>query len=223
MVAAACSAVNFSLLLYYITDRQQFAGDESDRRQALLQKIAEASRAGVDFIQLREKDLSTRDLESMAHAAVAVIHENCQKTRLLINSRSDVAMACGADGVHLRADDLSPGDVRKIWPQPEPIVAVSCHSAEDVTRAASEGADFVVFAPIFEKRADLKVQPKGFEALRAACGQGIQVLALGGVTLKNAHQCMEAGAAGVAGIRLFQENDVAEVVRALRGCSEPLC
>lgn len=214
---AGCSAINFSVILYYITDRQQFAGDKNDRRQALLHKIAEASRCGVDFIQLREKDLCTRDLESLARAAAAAIRKNSQQTCLLINSRSDVAMACGADGVHLRGDDLSPSEVRKIRPGPGPLIGVSCHSAVDVGRAASEGADFVVFAPVFEKKGDANAQLKGLGALRAGCKQGIRVLALGGVTLTNANQCMEAGAAGVAGIRLFQENDVSEVVRALRG------
>jgi len=205
------------LLLYYITDRRQFAGDENHQRQALLQQIAEASRGGVDFIQLREKDLCARELESLAREAAALIRRNSQTTRLLINSRSDIAIACGADGVHLRADDLSPREVRKIWPQPGPIIAVSCHSVADVERAASEGAKFVVFAPVFEKRGEAEVKPMGIEGLRAACRQAIPVLALGGVTLENAPECMKAGAAGVAGIRLFQENDIAEVTRALRG------
>lgn len=202
--------------LYYITDRRQFAGNENDRGRALLHKIAEASRCGVDFIQLREKDLCARDLESLAHIAVDVIRKNSQKTQLLINSRSDVAIACGADGVHLRGHDLSPREVRQIWPQPEPIIAVSCHSAADIERAASDGADFVVFAPVFEKAADPHVPPQGLAALREACQQNIKVFALGGLTLQNARQCIKAGAAGVAGIRLFQENDIAEVVKALR-------
>ena len=205
------------MLLYYITDRRQFAGDENHQRQALLQQIAEASRGGVDFIQLREKDLCARELESLAREAASLIRKHSQTTRLLINSRSDIAIACGADGVHLRADDLSPREVRKIWPQPRPIIAVSCHSVTDVERAASEGAKFVVFAPVFEKRGEAEVKPMGIEGLRAACRQAIPVLALGGVTLENAPECMKAGAAGVAGIRLFQENDIAEVTRALRG------
>ena len=204
------------MLLYYITDRRQFAGNENDRRRALLHKIAEASRCGVDFIQLREKDLCARDLESLARAAVAAVRENSPHTRLLINSRSDVAIACGADGVHLRAADLSPREVRQIWPQPGPIIAVSCHSAADVERAASEDANFAVFAPMFEKTVGPHVRPKGLEALRFACRSAIRVLALGGVNLENAHPCIKAGAAGVAGIRLFQENDIAEVVQALR-------
>lgn len=210
------------MLLYYITDRTQFCGDESERRRALLQKIAEASGCDVDFIQLREKDLHTRDLESLAHAALRAVRANSPKTRLLINSRSDVAIACGADGVHLRSDDVSPRQVIEMWqygPAREkcsPAIGVSCHSVADVARAASEGADFAVFAPVFEKRNAPQACRAGLETLGEACRQSIPVLALGGVTSENAHACMESGAAGIAGIRLFQENDIAEVVRALR-------
>src|SRR3979411_2404666 len=94
-------------LLYYITDRSQFRGDESFRHRALLAKVAEAARAGVDYIQLREKDLSTRELETLTGEVVELVRDNSPSTRLLINSRTDVALAAGADGVHLRADDLS--------------------------------------------------------------------------------------------------------------------
>ncbi len=217
----AARAVNFSLLLYYITDRTQFAGNESARRRALLQKITEAARCGADFVQLREKDLSARGLENLACTAVEAVRANSPKTRLLINSRSDVAIACGADGVHLRAEDISPREVRDLWERAHksspPVIGVSCHSVADVARAAAEGASFAVFAPVFGKRDAPDVKPSGIEDLRVACRQGIPVLALGGVTLNNAAACMEAGAAGVAGIRLFQENDMAEAVRKLRG------
>ena len=107
-------------LLYYITDRTQFPGDEHARRRALLAKIAEAAHAGVDYIQLREKDLSTRELEHLARESRGMIQqvgaENRElRTRLLINSRSDVALATDADGVHLRSEDVSPLTVRSIW------------------------------------------------------------------------------------------------------------
>ena len=218
-------------LLYYITDRAQFPGDEPARRRALLTKIAEAARAGVDHIQLREKDLSTRELESLAREAVRVVREartaNGEErtaTRLLINSRTDVALAAGADGVHLRGDDIAPGEVRRIletsghWPLATAhfCIAVSCHTAADISRAASEGADFAVFAPVFEKRDHPETPPADLSALREACRAKIPVLALGGLTLKNAASCLEAGAAGIAAIRLFQENRIEEVVRALR-------
>lgn len=214
------------MLLYYITDRGQFPGDENARQRALLQKIAEAIRCRVDLVQLREKDLPTRELEALAHAALRIVRppgtENRDlTTRLLINSRTDVAIACGADGVHLRSEDISPSEVQKTWAQARhssrALISVSCHSALEVARAASEGADFAVFGPVFEKKDAPKASPAGLGGLREACQQKIPVLALGGITLANARACMDAGAAGVAAIRLFQENDVAEVVRQLRG------
>ena len=213
--------------LFYITDRAQFPGDENARQRALLAKIAEATRCGIDFIQLREKDLPTRELETLAHTAVHIVRENSlsgtegPETRVLINSRTDVAAACGADGVHLRSNDISPSEVRKIWTQSahssHPLISVSCHSAADVERAASERADFAVFAPVFEKNDVPGATPSGLDGLREACRQKIPVLALGGITLKNARACLDVGAAGIAAIRLFQLNDVAEVVRRLRG------
>ncbi len=224
------------MLLYYITDRAQFPGSEAQRRARLLEKIAEAGRAGVDFIQLREKDLCARDLESLAHEAVSALDQaekrETRNARLLLNHRTDVALAVGADGVHLRSDDISAADARVILsrdPKRETrnVIAVSCHTARDIALAESQGADFAVFAPVFEKSG----RPgSGLEALRRACGRAaapnprveagivhsMPVLALGGVTLDNARACLEAGAAGIAGIRLFQENDVARVVAALR-------
>jgi len=221
-----------SCLLYYITDRSQFAGDEAARRRALLEKIAEATRAGVEYIQLREKDLSARDLQRLARECAGIIgaFRNEKRelgTRLLINSRTDVALAAGADGVHLRSDDVRPSDVRAIWSaveprgsqanlQRRPRIAVSCHTFADVVRAQSDGADFAVFAPVFEKR-DRPVMPgAGLSALREACAVRLPVLALGGVTVENATSCLDAGAAGIAGIRLFQENRIEDVVRALQ-------
>ncbi|MGA9900242.1 MAG: thiamine phosphate synthase [Terriglobales bacterium] len=205
-----------TLLLYYVTDRTQFAGDEPSRRRALLGRIAEAALCGVDFIQLRERDLSAGELEALARDAVRTVRENSSRTRLLINSRTDVAIACGADGVHLRSDDVLPGEVRAAWIHSlvaMPMISVSCHSPAEVARAAAEAADLAVFAPVFEKRG---LATAGLAALHEACEHPIKVLALGGITLENAHGCVEAGAAGVAGIRLFQENEVAGVVRALR-------
>jgi len=103
------------LLLYYITDRKQFSGDEAEQREQLLAKIVEAAHAGVDYIQLREKDLPSRELEQLAGMALDVVRKYGSKSRLLINSRVDVALAVGADGVHLRSKDISPADVQRIW------------------------------------------------------------------------------------------------------------
>jgi thiamine-phosphate pyrophosphorylase len=218
-------------LLYYITDRTQFPGDEPDRRRALLEKIAAAARSNVQYIQLRERDLSTRELEQLARDAVRIIQDlrtesRELRTRLLINSRTDVALVAGADGVHLRSDDIPAFDARNIWAQAlarssqpvarSPLIAVSCHTHADVLRARSQGADFAVLAPVFEKKNCPGDQPAGLAALREACQTKIPVLALGGVTLDNAESCMKAGAAGIAAIRLFQENRIEDVVRVLR-------
>lgn len=237
------------MLLYYITERAAFAGDEPARRRQLVKNIAEAARCGVNYIQLREKDLSTRELEQLTREAIEALRKvrklaassQQRTTALLINSRVDVALAAGADGVHLRSEDVSAGEVRTIWlrgasncgagthsagsgqalarensPR-SPQIAVSCHSPAEVTQAAADSADFAVFAPVFDKKDAPGARPAGLGALREACRAAIPVLALGGITLENAQSCCDAGAAGIAAIRLFQENDIATVVEKLRG------
>ena len=210
------------MLLCYITDRSQFSGDEPARRRCLLEKITEAARYGVDFIQLREKDLSTRELELLARQAICAVREISQSaTQLLINSRTDVALAIGAEGVHLRSDDISPADVRKTLnhhgrgPCDRFAIGVSCHSIHEV-RQAVDHADFVVFGPISKKKGTSERGAVGIEALHQACREKIPVLALGGITVENAVACVQAGAAGIAGIRVFQENEIGRVVDALR-------
>jgi thiamine-phosphate pyrophosphorylase len=188
-----------------------------------LAKVAEAARSGVDYVQLREKDLASRDLEDFARLIVQRVRDASGDTRVLINSRSDLALAAGAHGVHLRSGDISSADARKIWrtagqarkgASSEPVIAVSCHDENDVKAAKSAGANFVVFGPVFQKPGSPEV---GLSALRAACAHGVPVLALGGVNAENALSCVEAGAAGIAGIRLFQKGSIAETVRRLRG------
>ena len=197
--------------LCYITDRQRLPSAPLELR------VQEAIRAGVDLVQIREKDLPARELELLARDAARTVREtrNAEReTRLLINSRSDVALATGADGVHLPSDDIPASDARAVWLSRNVIIAVSCHTAEEVRLAEAEGADFAVFGPVFEKvGTSLSV---GLDALHGACLGPMPVLAIGGVTLDNARACVAAGAAGVAAIRLFQENDIASVVKKLR-------
>jgi thiamine-phosphate pyrophosphorylase len=214
--------------LYYITDRSQFPGNEAARRQRLLRRISEAARAGIDYIQLREKDLPARELEELARQAIRIVEDERlrivnrdMRTALLINSRTDVALAVGAHGVHLCSDDISPADVRRMRSarRDAPVrltISQSCHHPNDVQQAAKEGANLALLAPVFEKKDDPSAKPAGLEALRRACQYNVPVLALGGITLINAAACLEAGAAGIAAIRLFQENDIAEVARRLR-------
>jgi thiamine-phosphate pyrophosphorylase len=214
-------------ILYYITDRKAFPGNDATRRRRVLDKIAEAVSAGINYIQLRDKDLSARDLESLAREAIQIIRNNKKsKTTLLINSRTDVALATEAHGVHLPANDLSPNEVRQIWKcgagalareisPPNPLISISCHSPEEVAEAASNQASMAIFAPVFEKKDAPGSTAAGLEALRAACLARIPVLALGGITLQNAASCLQAGAAGIAAIRLFQENKISDTVRRL--------
>jgi thiamine-phosphate pyrophosphorylase len=197
----------------------QFPGREHDRRERLLERISEAARIGIDFVQLREKDLPAREMESLAREALKRVRR-AGKTRFLINSRTDIALAAGADGVHLRSKDVAPEDVRKIWRESngagEPVIAVSCHTAAEVTAAEAAGADFVVFSPVFEKNSSPPAQITGLKLLRSVCRGKIPVLALGGVTPQNADLCVDAGANGIAGIRLFQEGNLAASVARFR-------
>lgn len=217
------------MLLYYITDRKGFEGTDAQQSKALLRHMADAARAGVDYIQLREKDLSPRELERLARDAVRTVRENSATTKLLINGRTDVALAVAADGVHLPARELSVTEVRAVWlrfRKSKGLIGVSAHTVHDVLCAAATGADFAVLAPIFEK-IETRAAGIGPEALRAACAEveladpssvesRTAVLALGGVTLSNVGACLEAGAAGIAGVRIFQQGDLFETVRRLR-------
>lgn len=209
---------NIALLLYYITDRQQFRGSEAERRKALLECMRLAAAAGVNYIQLREKDLSARELFKLAEDARAAVRIG-GPTKLLINSRIDVAIACAADGVHLRSEDISASDARVVFHRAgdlAPVLAVSCHSLAEVQLAESHGADLVVYGPVFEKGGDAA---SGQDCLAEVCRVArIPVLAIGGVTAENAVECIRAGARGIAGIRLFQQapEEISKTVGLLR-------
>ena len=229
------------MLIYYITDRRQFAGSEAERRTQLLRTIRRAAAAGVDYIQLREKDLSMRELELLAREALQSVRSE-GPSRLLINHRTDLALAVGADGVHLTGSDIAASDARALAagrdtrPNPERqfLVAASCRSAEQVRLAEAHGADFAVLAPIFEKveAGNLRREGIGLDELRRATQKdhspdlrveagdsrsSFPVIALGGVDVQRAPLCVTAGAAGIAGIRIFQQcPDLPALVRSLR-------
>jgi thiamine-phosphate pyrophosphorylase len=202
--------------LYYITDSSQL--ETPERVDALLERIGAAFRAGVDWVQVREKRMPARALCALVERAARLPGKGAGK--LLVNERLDVALACGADGVHLPADALPSGVVRRATPR-DFLVGASCHTVEEVEAAAREGASFAVLGPIFATPG--KGPPLGVELLRQACGRvaplRFPVLALGGVTLENAAACLDAGAAGLAAIRLFQTADVATTVARLRALS----
>ena len=168
---------------------------------------------GVDLVQLRAKTLQTGALAGLGHSILSDIAKTGTGVRLLINGRADVAIAIGAAGVHLtaREDELTPTQVRVLYRHAgltSPIVSVSCHTLEEVTRARDNDADLILFGPVFEKRiGQVVTDGVGLSLLAKACEQAkpVRVLALGGVTPDNAPSCIAAGAAGFAAIRAFVE------------------
>jgi thiamine-phosphate pyrophosphorylase len=208
------------MLRYAITNRGLFAGSTSYRQNELIVQCGRWAAAGVDVIQVREKDLAAGELAGLVEQVMEAVgaaqarRESGTKTKVLVNSRADVAAAAGADGVHLTSGpgELTAEQVRAVFRgagRGEAMVSVSCHRVEEVGRVArlGTGVDVILFGPVFEKRVDGEVvlPGVGLEALRAACDSalGTPVCALGGVTAANADECVAAGAAGVAGIRLF--------------------
>jgi thiamine-phosphate pyrophosphorylase len=157
------------------------------------------ARRDVDFIQVREP-LGARDLVALVRALIGN-----DGPRVLVNDRADVAIACGAAGVHLRDHSVSPELIRRIAPA-RFVISVACHDADAVQRASDEGADYAVLAPIFAPLSKpLGWPPLGLEALRSiARAVTIPIIALGGITAENAPLCIDAGAAGIAGITLFR-------------------
>ncbi len=178
------------MLRYYITDRLSNGWSTT----TLLDCIERNVDRGVDYIQIREKDLTAKDLFDLTKRAVEIATGS--RTRILVNDRVDIALCAGAAGVHLRRNSITPEILRQTFGK-DLLIGASCHFIEDVT--ANQAADFLVFGPVFESPG--KGPPQGLERLaRAAAASRIPVFALGGVNARNAQACLEAGAAGIAAI-----------------------
>ena len=184
----------------------------------ILPLIEAAVAAKVPLFQIREKDLAARALYDLTARAVQITRGS--GTRLLVNDRSDIARAAGADGVHLTTQSLPADVVRKIY-GPEFLIGVSTHSLDEALAAKARGADFVVFGPVFATESKREFgEPQGLERLQGITNelQGFPLVAIGGMTLENVRACFEAGASGVAAIRLLNDAEemslIVEVIRS---------
>jgi thiamine-phosphate pyrophosphorylase len=215
-----------SLVLCYVTDRRSISQTEP---HALIEKIDAIASAGVDWVQIREKDLSARELAALTRGALfraAHSQGRSQSTRILVNDRVDVALAERAGGVHLGENGLPVSEVVHLVETDAAhhdfLVGVSCHSLDGAKSAAAGGASYFFFGPVFNTTSKAAFgPPQGLDRLAEVCREVvIPVLAIGGISLENAGACFAAGAAGVAAIRLFQDSsDPAATVRALRQLS----
>jgi thiamine-phosphate pyrophosphorylase len=166
--------------------------------------------AGVPAVQLREKNLPDRAVYEL----LRVLRRALPASRLFANGRADLAIAAGADGVHLPADGIPTAALRRRFGDAL-VIGRSTHTVDEVAREAQSGADYVTFGPVFASPG--KGEPVGLDALAAATAHGIPVLALGGVGMAELPRVAAAGATGAAGIRLFQDlARLAEVVAAAR-------
>ena len=195
-------------LLYLVTDRRLATPGR------LVDLVAAALRGGVGAVQLREKDLDGGPLRQLAAEILAVCR--FAGALFLVNGRIDVAVAVGADGVHLPSDSFRVGEARSLL-GPGKIIGISTHSAGEVARAARDGADYAIFGPVFATPSKSGFgEPQGLERLRLATSAAhIPVLAIGGITAERAPLVLAAGAAGVAVISaLLAAEDVESAARA---------
>jgi thiamine-phosphate pyrophosphorylase len=217
-------------ILCYVTDRKGLAAADNDQNEALLNRISMAAAAGIDWIQIREKNLSSKELSSLTREAVGqtkqINERNGMRSRIIVNDRLDVSLSEHTGGVHLGEQSLPVHDVCN-WLAAKPdlperdkfLVGASCHSVQAAVSAARDGADYIFFGPIFATPSKAAFgDPQGIHRLAEVCSAvAISVLAIGGITRDNASDCFAAGAAGIAAIRLFQDTkNLARLVTDLR-------
>jgi thiamine-phosphate pyrophosphorylase len=196
---------------FAITDRRlglaSHEQHETARSKRLIERSAALAARGVEYILIREKDLSARSLAALGRGVIEAVRTPGFSTKILIAVRADVAMAIGADGVHLSSapGELTPQQVRTLMP--EAFISISCHTLSEVIRARDYGASAILFGPIFGKSVNgIEVVPGiGLSSLAEACkaAGSTPVFALGGINPANAKACIDSGAKGIAAIRMF--------------------
>lgn len=207
ILSALQDAAASARLVCVITPGEAGEQTYSADKDRLAVQAAASVAAGADLIQLREKHLPARLVLELAESFVRLADGT--PTRIVVNDRADVAVAAGAAGVHLTSTSLLPRVVREAFGD-RLIIGVSAHSVGEVLSAREGGADYVTFSPVFETESKRAFgPPQGIGRLREAveAASGMPVFALGGISVSNASECFSAGAAGVAGIRLFREPD----------------
>jgi thiamine-phosphate pyrophosphorylase len=197
----------------------------SEEFRNILVQVSTAVAAGIQLIQIREKNLAARVLFELTASVVAIARGSA--TRVLVNDRADVAAAAGAHGVHLTTRSLSPGSIRSCFSRSF-VIGASSHSLEEAREARQEGANFAVFGPIFPTSSKEKYGPPvGVDRLAEAVRElaPFPLIALGGVSNSNARECLQAGARGIAGITLFGDcqgpPNLAATVAAINVLSSP--
>jgi thiamine-phosphate pyrophosphorylase len=207
-------------IVCYVTDGKSLS--TGDRTASVLAQIRRAITAGVDWVQIRERDLLTRELLALVRQALREAEESRADVRIILNDRVDVALAARAAGVHLGSESLPVAEVvgwcRAGQVPPHWLIGVSCHSLEEAREAESAGASYIFFGPVFDTPSKRSFgPPQGTRKLAEVCrAVEIGVIAIGGVSGANGAECLRAGAAGVAAIRLFQEPGVpGELMRTL--------
>ena len=185
-------------LFYYITDRRRLLG------KPLIPCIRRALHRGVDLIQIREKDLNDRALFELTRRVLAEARGT--ECRILVNGRPDIALAAGAHGVHLPSAGLQVVDIRK-WLPRKLLIGVSVHTIAEVLRACAQGADYLLLGHIFPTESKAGYGPPlGLKHLKRACSSvPVPILGLGGIKPELVDSVLQAGAAGVAGIGMFQD------------------
>ena len=223
-------------ILCYVTDRRSLSPTAAGSDSALVEKIEAVAAAGLDWVQIREKDLPGRELAALTRESVA----RRSTARIVVNDRLDVAVSESAGGVHLGEASLPVVDVAKWVNRSESgvvvsdhgaasqfpvaasgdfLIGASCHSLDGAKAAVRGGADYIFFGPVFATPSKAKFgEPQGAEKLAMVCSAvPVPVIAIGGITLENAGECIAAGAAGIAAIRLFQDaSNPAHVISNLK-------